>query len=463
MSIITKNDKLKIIIAVEIIILGFLYLARPLFISDIKQEKNKINLQMQEKIKKAKTQLKRERLKQEKNRKITKNQAEKLKVFEKKKYREKLIFYAGKMKLLLDKMDKLRKKENNGKSQKLVIEKGFKNKQKKPLYLGEKTNIKMLTNGEILQQMNNYSKKIIESYASIRAEKLSELRNESYSEIYNKIKNQLSKPAINLKEPETQSSFQTIAQLKQYRKELKKSLYKTEQALNKTQLIVDMANPEGREITAKFSPLFNRNSNLNTTYTGKEKKSGGKNMSWSIKREKLILNAEKIKSQALPGRKINSKSKRRGWIYIDTWYIIGPWENHGKINWELKYQPEFNVDLSKTYNGGKNGKKLTWKFFQSDTIRCTPPDDQTDATYYAYTEIYCEQSEIITVAIASDDAAELFLNDKQVWQDNGLSPWSLDENFTNLKFKKGFNTILLRIENGPGVCQYSILLCPEEP
>jgi len=174
------------------------------------------------------------------------------------------------------------------------------------------------------------------------------------------------------------------------------------------------------------------------------------------------LEVDKIKAKALPGRRFTEESSRRGWLYVDTWYVIGPWENNGKVDWSDIHAPEFEVDLAKIYSGGKGNRKLRWQFTQNPTIRCDPPDEQPNSTYYAYTEVYFDQAREMLVAIASDDAAKLWINDKLVWQDEGLSVWNMDEGFRRVHFKKGFSKILMRIENGPGFCQYSMLLCPPD-
>lgn len=172
------------------------------------------------------------------------------------------------------------------------------------------------------------------------------------------------------------------------------------------------------------------------------------------------LDVKRIKAEALPGRRFTEESTRRGWLYIDTWYVIGPWENHGKIDYSNVHSPEFEVDLAKAYASGKASRKLRWQFTQHPTIRCDVPDEQTNSTYYAYTEVYFDQPREMLVAIATNDAGKLWIDDKLIWQDDGLSIWNMDEGFRRVRFKQGFSKVLMRIENGPRFCQYSLMLCP---
>jgi hypothetical protein len=99
---------------------------------------------------------------------------------------------------------------------------------------------------------------------------------------------------------------------------------------------------------------------------------------------------------------------------------------------------------------------------QSDIMRITPPNEQGHSTYYAFTEVYFDEPSRMLLAIATDDAARMWVNDELVWEDQGQSAWNLDEGFRVVDFKQGFNKFLIRIENSPTLCEYSVLLCPPE-
>jgi hypothetical protein len=179
------------------------------------------------------------------------------------------------------------------------------------------------------------------------------------------------------------------------------------------------------------------------------------------------LRPHEIVPQLLPGRKFTRSSDRRGWLYIDTWYVIGPFQKPegDRLSYDTRFPPETRVDLDGQYPGKidpQSGRPvaLRWRFFQSNTLRITPPDEIDGSVYYAYTEVWFEEDEEVLVAVASDDAAKVWVNDLVVWEDAGLSPWRLDEGFRKVLFRRGYNSVLVRIENGPVVCQFSLLLCP---
>ena len=83
-------------------------------------------------------------------------------------------------------------------------------------------------------------------------------------------------------------------------------------------------------------------------------------------------------------------------------------------------------------------------------------------TYYAYTDVWFEKSRDMLIAVASDDASSVWVNGEIVWQDSGQSAWQLGEGYRKLRFNKGYNDVLIRIENGPGPCIWSVVLCPPE-
>ncbi len=194
------------------------------------------------------------------------------------------------------------------------------------------------------------------------------------------------------------------------------------------------------------------------------------------------LNTSNITANALPGRRFSEASAREGWLYLDTWYVIGPWNNKGDLSsFNIPHPPESEIDFDGVYAGKtysrsdasrdtKQGierrytpnepRPLRWNFIQSDSIRIDIPDETSDATYYLYTDVFFEEGRDMLLAIGSDDAAKVWINGIVVWLDQDLSSWKLGENFSKVFFKQGYNSILVRLENGPSLCELSFLICP---
>ncbi len=206
-----------------------------------------------------------------------------------------------------------------------------------------------------------------------------------------------------------------------------------------------------------------------STEMRKDETGEGSTMTYSNQMKALNLDEGKIIKAAMPGRRFTESSLRKGWLYLDTWYVIGPWENHHKVNYSVKHPPEFGIDFDAKYYDGKFADKpghpyetLKWEFYQSDQVRCQPPAVYGGSTYYAYTDVWFEEARDMLIAVASDDASSVWLNGQIVWQDVGQSAWSLGEGYRKVHFRQGFNDILVRIENGPTHCVWSVVLCPPE-
>ncbi len=196
---------------------------------------------------------------------------------------------------------------------------------------------------------------------------------------------------------------------------------------------------------------------------------GGEMIGGSGRQNKVRLKESTVVANALPGRMLTHQSTRKGFLFLDTWYFIGPWDNWARADFELVHPPEQRIDLDARYYDGKFADRpnhpdhiLRWEFVQSDRIAIQPPRITYSATWYAYTEVYSDRTREMLVAVASDDMAKVWLNGDVIWTDVGQSSWNLDEGFRKVIFTEGFNTILVRIENGPAYCAFSVLLCPPE-
>ncbi|MGF1530878.1 MAG: hypothetical protein ACFCU4_05915 [Puniceicoccaceae bacterium] len=184
---------------------------------------------------------------------------------------------------------------------------------------------------------------------------------------------------------------------------------------------------------------------------------------------RTLLSQNVAKANALPGRMLTDNAIRQGFLFLDTWYIIGPWDNWSRANFEVVHPPEQKIDLDAVYLDGKFANspnhpyhRLRWEFVQSDRIAIEPPFPTYSATYYAYTEVYSDTWRDMLVSVGSDDMAKVWLNGDVIWTDVGQSSWNLNEGYRKVTFRKGFNTVLVRLENGPAYTAFSVLLTPPE-
>ena len=148
------------------------------------------------------------------------------------------------------------------------------------------------------------------------------------------------------------------------------------------------------------------------------------------------------------GRTIEEGGTPAEWLFVDTWYTIGPFDNPQRRNIHRKFPPETVIDLDATYVG-KGGKEIHWQWVQCHDPMVTPADPAEYAIYYAYTEVSCERPMDLWVAVGSDDKANVWLNGMPIWiSSDKLKGWQVNEGFRKVTFKAGVNRVLYRVENG---------------
>ena len=170
---------------------------------------------------------------------------------------------------------------------------------------------------------------------------------------------------------------------------------------------------------------------------------------------------------AFPGRTVAASGESPRWMFVDSWYILGPFDNAGRANLEKKFPPETVVDLDATYEG-KSGSKLRWEFYQAAEAKIDPPFRNFTVTkkggleyiiYYASTELRFAEECDLWIAIGSDDFSKVWVNDQLVWASGKQQKdWRVDEGFRKVHFQKGVNRILYRVENGHGGTLFSLVV-----
>jgi len=175
-----------------------------------------------------------------------------------------------------------------------------------------------------------------------------------------------------------------------------------------------------------------------------------------------VINEKDVK--AVPGRKIMSSARSAAtassaeWMFVDSWYVAGPFANPGRSNRDKRFPPEERVNLDDSYVG-KNGQRISWQFIQSTKPMITPPQEANEAVYYAYTELWFEEAQDLWLAVGADDAAKIWIEEQLVYvSENRLKSWTIGEAKRRVHFKQGLNRILYRVENGPGYIAFSLVL-----
>ena len=110
-------------------------------------------------------------------------------------------------------------------------------------------------------------------------------------------------------------------------------------------------------------------------------------------------------------------------VYLDAWYVIGPFAGKGDEAMQSAYPPEEDVDLDAAYPGPE-GRTLTWQFTSRGFYPFIPPDRRDDAVWYAYTELRVDEDVDVWLSIAADDDSMMWLDERLVWVSApGDKPW----------------------------------------
>jgi len=165
---------------------------------------------------------------------------------------------------------------------------------------------------------------------------------------------------------------------------------------------------------------------------------------------------------AVGARKISPDGRPGNWMFIDSWYTVGPFPNPNRVNIDREFPPDSLVDLDATYVG-KDGRKVRWQFVQSDVPEVRPPNAEPYGIWYAYTEFYCDRSRDVIIALGTDDRGTLKINGLPVWiSSKQLKGWDIDEVWRRVHLNQGINRILYRVENGWQTMGFSLILRLEE-
>lgn len=176
------------------------------------------------------------------------------------------------------------------------------------------------------------------------------------------------------------------------------------------------------------------------------------------------------------GNAIGSGGALANRVFVDHWYVIGPFSAPDPSSMQKVYPPELLVDLDAVYLG-KAKRVLRWQYLSSTPYPLIPPDEAEQAMYYGYTELSSDQARDVWMAFGADDDAKAWVNEQLVWTSgNQAKPWYTRGGFRSLQqdvqnanlievrrlvhLHKGRNTILFKLYNNPLDVFFSLVLEP---
>lgn len=139
--------------------------------------------------------------------------------------------------------------------------------------------------------------------------------------------------------------------------------------------------------------------------------------------------------------------------FLNTWHIIGPFNNRERVGFAKVYPPEKEMKLSATYPStfSEEISKVAWKKYTTDdsygvldlAIQIAPHKGAVD---YAYTEFISDRNQPVEFRLSTPNAWKLWVNGKLLFEREEYHRGShFDQYRVSGEFKKGKNTLLLKI------------------
>ncbi len=160
-------------------------------------------------------------------------------------------------------------------------------------------------------------------------------------------------------------------------------------------------------------------------------------------------------------------------VYLDSWYVIGPFEGHGEGSLATVYPPEEDVDLDGAYRG-QDGKVVTWKYASRGFYPFIPPGVTDNAVYYATTELRVDDDRDVWLSIAADDDSMMWLDGRLVWvgalgdkpwlhfpyffRDEDVASLSLAEGQRRVHLARGTHRLLFKLFNDTDRAFFSVVV-----
>jgi hypothetical protein len=176
------------------------------------------------------------------------------------------------------------------------------------------------------------------------------------------------------------------------------------------------------------------------------------------------------------GRMIGPGGTYANRVYVNRWYVIGPFDGrHGDgLFANYRHPPEQGVVLDAAYRG-KGGRLVKWDYVDMARYPLIPPVPAEDAVYYGYTELMVDADQDLTIWVGADDDAQLWLNDRLVWEGGNVNKnwffeqvystrnsyvrdYNLSEGKRVVHFRKGRNKLFFKLSNGPTRIFFSLVL-----
>lgn len=144
--------------------------------------------------------------------------------------------------------------------------------------------------------------------------------------------------------------------------------------------------------------------------------------------------------------------------WIGQWRFIGPFPNPResdvlRYGLDTVYPPEKEDEQNAVYEGA-DGQKVRWRTIKTPESGYVSLWDKVNpyefVISYAQTYIYSPEEQTVPLFIGSDDGSKVFLNGQELYRFLDVRIAAPDQDRVDLPLEKGWNRLLLKLENNFG-------------
>ncbi len=135
---------------------------------------------------------------------------------------------------------------------------------------------------------------------------------------------------------------------------------------------------------------------------------------------------------------------------VRHWRFVGPFDNEGGTGHDRSFAPEEEFNLSASYSGKE--RPVSWRDFPDFPSngrlrfnRVMTPAERT--TVYAQSWVQSKKNVNVLAFFASSGAAKIWINGKQVHEQENGRDWGTSQDAFHIRLKKGFNEIVVKISS----------------
>ncbi len=147
------------------------------------------------------------------------------------------------------------------------------------------------------------------------------------------------------------------------------------------------------------------------------------------------------------GMKVNAYIQKTGFIPKDSWMILGPFDNAGRIGFDTVYIPEdiTEIDLDAKYDG--LNEKVSWQKCTDDSLNgyIGFGKDVFWCVAYAFATLTSPDNREAQIRFDSDDQGKVWLNGEEVFTHTKTHSAEIDRYGIPITLKQGKNSILVKV------------------